>query len=144
MKNPASHATIALKTDGRASAASQAALTPLVDELLDRYISWREECATVAASYENWSASDRRDNQLAFSAYLAAVDREEHAAAMYMHLLERIADLHGGGGALAERPARASRSDSASGTRWNPRRLARKLRRGSSYRSGRDTYDDLS
>ena len=89
MKNPASKATIAIKADGVASPTSQAALTPLVDELMDLYISWREECDAVAASYENWSAAERRDNQLGFSAYLAAVDREEHAAATYRGLVER-------------------------------------------------------
>ncbi len=132
MKNPASQAAIVIKADCVASPASQAALTPLVDELLDLYISWREECVTVAASYENWSESERRDNQLAFSAYLAAVDREEHAAAAYRVLVERITEVHGGSSARAERPAREERSDSASDTRSGLRRIVRKLRRRSS------------
>ena len=135
MKNPASQAAIAMKADGVASPTSQAALTPLVDELMDLYISWREECAAVAASYENWSASERRDNQLAFSAYLAAVDREEHAAATYRGLVERIAEVRGGSSAFAQQPPPEKRSDSASGTRWSVRRLARKLGRHSSWSS---------
>ncbi len=132
MKNPASQATIAMKADGVPSPTSQAALTPLVDELVDLYISWREECAAVAASYENWSASERRDNQLAFSAYLAAVDREEHAAATYRGVVERIAEAHGGSSALGQQPAPEKRSDSASGTHLGLRRIARKLGRHSS------------
>jgi hypothetical protein len=132
MKNPASQAANAMKADGVASPTSQAALTPLVDELLDLYISWREECAAVAASYQNWSASERRDNQLAFSAYLAAVDREEHAAATYRGLVERITEAHGGSSALAQRPTPEKRPDSASGTRWGLRRIARKLGQHSS------------
>ena len=128
MKNPASQPAIAMKADGVASPTSHAALTPLVDELMDLYVSWLEECAAVTASYENWRASERRDNQLAFSAYLAALDREEHAASTYQGLVERIAEVHGGGSALARRPAPEKRSDTASGTRGGFRRLARKLR----------------
>jgi hypothetical protein len=96
MKNPTSQTTIAPQADGVLSPASQAALTPLVDELLDLYISWREESAAVAASYENWSASERRDSRLAFSAYLAALDREEHAAATYRSQVERVTKAGGG------------------------------------------------
>lgn len=132
MKNPASQTTIAPQPDGVVSPASQAALRPLVDELLDLYVSWREECAAVAASYENWSASERRDNRLAFGAYRAALDREEHAAATYRGLAERIAEVHGGSSAVAQRPARDERSDSASVTRWGLRPIARKSRRRSS------------
>ena len=132
MKNPASKATIAIKADGVASPTSQAALTPLVDELMDLYISWREECDAVAASYENWSAAERRDNQLGFSAYLAAVDREEHAAATYRGLVERIAEVHGGSSALAHQSTPEKRLDSASGTRSSLRRIARKPGRHSS------------
>ena len=43
-------------------------------------MSWREACAAVAVSYENWKCSDRRDQKLAFSVYVAALDREEQAA----------------------------------------------------------------
>jgi hypothetical protein len=132
MKNPASQTTITPHADGVVSPASQAALTPLVDELLDLYVSWREESAAVATSYENWSASERRDNRLAFSAYLAALDREEHAAATYRSQVERIAKGRGGSAAIAQRPARDEQSDSASVTRWGLRRIVRETRRGSS------------
>jgi hypothetical protein len=132
MKNPASQTKIALQADTAASPVSQAALTPLVDELLDLYVSWREESSAVAASYENWSAAERRDNRLAFSAYLAAVDREEHAAATYRCAVERIAKVHGGSSAVAQRPPRDEQPDSATVTRWGLRRIARKTRRPSS------------
>jgi hypothetical protein len=129
MKNPTSRATIAPRADGVVSPASQAALTPLVDELLDLYVSWREECASVAASYENWSASERRDNRLAFSAYLAALDREEHAATKYRGLVERIAEVHALSSAVAPRPASDEGSDPASVTGWGLRGIARNSRR---------------
>jgi len=132
MKNPASQATITPQAVGVGSSASQAALRPLVDELMDLYVSWREECATVSASYQNWNASERRDYRLASSAYLAALDREEHAAAMYRGQVERIAKARGGSDAVAQRPARDEQSDSASATRWGQRRMAWKTRRRSS------------
>jgi hypothetical protein len=124
MKNPASQPAIAMKADGVAAPTSHAALTPLVDELMDLYVSWLEECAAVTASYENWRASERRDNQLAFSAYLAALAREEHAASTYQGLVERVAEAHGGRSA----PARKKRSGSARGNRWGFRRMSRRLR----------------
>jgi hypothetical protein len=128
MKNSASQPAIAIKADGVASPTSQAPLTPLVDEMMNLYVSWLEECAAVTASYENWRTSEHQDNQLAFSAYLAALDREEHAASTYQGLVERIAEVHGGSSALAPPPAAEKRSDSVSGARWGFRRVAQKLR----------------
>ncbi len=128
MKNPTSQPAIAMKAEGVASPTSPAVLTPLVDELMDLYVSWLEGCAAVTASYENWRTSERRDHQLAFSAYLAALDREEHAASEYQSLVERIAEVHGGSSALAPQAAPEELSGSASGTRWGFRRMARQLR----------------
>jgi hypothetical protein len=62
----------------------------VVDELLERYVCWREECITVKQSYEGWSAADRGEGALAYAAYVAALDREEHAARSYAHHLERV------------------------------------------------------
>jgi hypothetical protein len=64
-----------------------------VDELLERYVSWREECNRVAHSYEGWIGSDRGEGALAYAAYLAALDREEHAARSYAHHLEHVRRL---------------------------------------------------
>jgi hypothetical protein len=61
-----------------------------IDELLERYISWREECNTVEHSYDRWTGADRGEGALAYAAYLAALDREEHAARSYAHHLERV------------------------------------------------------
>jgi hypothetical protein len=68
-----------------------AALNQLIDAMIDCYVGWREECAAVAASYENWSRAERREKKLAFSAYVAALDREEQAAANYRLVAEQIA-----------------------------------------------------
>ena len=47
----------------------------------------------VASSYENWSRAESDDRALAFSAYVAALDREELAAARYRHLIAQIAQV---------------------------------------------------
>jgi hypothetical protein len=58
---------------------------------LDEYISWREECSNVAASYARWNQVARDDRALACGAYGAALDREERAAAVYRQLIDRLA-----------------------------------------------------
>ena len=62
-----------------------------VDELIDHYVSWREACAAVAVSYENWTCSERPDMKLAFSVYVAALDREEQAATAYQLAVAQVA-----------------------------------------------------
>jgi hypothetical protein len=74
-----------------ATPAGQAHLIHLVDALIEHYVSWRNECATVTSSYQNWSHAETDDQALAFSAYLAALDREQHAAANYQRLITEIA-----------------------------------------------------
>jgi hypothetical protein len=76
-----------------ASPSGQAHLIHLVDALIEHYVSWREECATVASSYENWNRAESGDRALAFSAYVAALDREELAAASYRRLIAEIAQM---------------------------------------------------
>jgi len=55
----------------------------LVDEIIERYVDWREECAAVRASYQYWSSSEPAESRMAFAVYNAVLDREECAAAMY-------------------------------------------------------------
>jgi hypothetical protein len=62
----------------------------LVDEVIDAYVDWREECARVWDAYERWAHAPRIDTAGAFSAYRAALDREECAAHAYANLLPRI------------------------------------------------------
>jgi hypothetical protein len=61
-----------------------------VDELVDYYVSWRESCATVAVSYEDWGCADRPDKARAFSMYVAALDREEQAANAYQRAVAQL------------------------------------------------------
>jgi hypothetical protein len=61
----------------------------LVDEAVDAYVDWREEHATVWDAYPRWTSAPVPDSPLAFSAYQAALDREERAAHVYAELMTR-------------------------------------------------------
>jgi hypothetical protein len=61
------------------------------DEALDDYLNWREACAAVALSYESWRRAESDAENLAFSAYLAALDREEGAATAYQRSVAQLA-----------------------------------------------------
>jgi hypothetical protein len=63
----------------------------IVDAMIDDYVTWREACAAVAGSYENWRRSDPPDEKLAFSVYVAALDREDQAAAAYQRAVGQVA-----------------------------------------------------
>jgi len=75
----------------RSSARAGGERSEIVDEMIDDYVSWREACGAVAVSYETWRCSDRPDEKLAFSVYVAALDREEQAAAAYHRALAQVA-----------------------------------------------------
>jgi hypothetical protein len=61
-----------------------------VDQLLEGYVSWREECEEVWMAYERLAARDRTERRAAYAAYLAALEREEHAARTYADQIERV------------------------------------------------------
>jgi hypothetical protein len=60
----------------------------LIDAMMDRYVSWREECAAVEKAYRDWLGARNEDRTAAFAAYTAALDREECAAGEYRRLIE--------------------------------------------------------
>jgi len=62
----------------------------LVDEAVDAYVDWREERASVWDAYARWTSAPVADCRLAFSAYRAALDREERAAHVYAELMRRV------------------------------------------------------
>ena len=55
----------------------------LVDEAIHAYVDWQEERAHVWDAYARWEAAENGDASFAFSAYRAALDREEHASRVY-------------------------------------------------------------
>jgi hypothetical protein len=62
----------------------------LIDELMDVYVEWREECVALRETYERWADEPVSERKLAFAAYLAALEREEHASAVYADRLHEI------------------------------------------------------
>ncbi len=62
-----------------------------IDLMIDDYVSWREACADVVASYDRWKVAERREELLAFTVYVAALDREEWAAIAYQRAIEQVA-----------------------------------------------------
>jgi hypothetical protein len=65
--------------------------TRLVDDVIDAYVDWREECLFVWDAYCRWAAAPQADATLAFAAYAAALDREERASAYYAGRISRLA-----------------------------------------------------
>jgi hypothetical protein len=61
-----------------------------IDELLQCYVSWREECHGVRLAYRRWVDSTRDEGRLAYAGYVAALDREERAADAYAEHMDRF------------------------------------------------------
>jgi hypothetical protein len=64
-----------------------------IDDLLTRYIAWREECHTVRVAYQQCANDDRGERERAYAGYLAALDREERAASVYADHVDRVRRL---------------------------------------------------
>jgi hypothetical protein len=54
-----------------------------IDNLVNEYVRWREECLMVHRAYDFWLVAPSSERSLAHAAYLAALDREDEAAAHY-------------------------------------------------------------
>lgn len=61
----------------------------LLDTLMDSYVNWRDNSRAVDESYRRWAVSTGGERGVAFDQYLAALDREEHAACGYEHEVEQ-------------------------------------------------------
>jgi hypothetical protein len=55
----------------------------LTDRAFQHYLEWRDETSTLEHAYETWVKAARPERPFAFAAYMAALDREEHAAGLY-------------------------------------------------------------
>ena len=65
----------------------ESARLELLDAIMERYLSWHDETRAVAESYRVWSVAVGRERGVAFERYVAALDREEHAACGYRRSL---------------------------------------------------------
>ena len=79
--------------------ALQAPLRRLRDQIIDLYLDWREETATVADAYASWTGAPAGEEGRGFAAYAAALDREEAAARGYADALANGERSSQGGGA---------------------------------------------
>jgi hypothetical protein len=65
----------------------------MVDETIDAYVDWREECTHVWEAHRRWQSAAGADAALAFRAYVAALDREERASQVYADWIGRLGHL---------------------------------------------------
>jgi len=65
----------------------------LVDEAVDAYAEWREECVAVWDAYGRWKSAPRADAPLAFAAYTRALAIEEQASVIYASAIGRVGHL---------------------------------------------------
>jgi hypothetical protein len=62
----------------------------LIDEMIEVYVDWREECIGLTNAYGRWLSGPAEERDLAFAGYRAALDREEQASVVYGNHVERI------------------------------------------------------
>jgi hypothetical protein len=62
----------------------------LLDAQMENYMKWRAQSSRVAESYRNWKCAPSSERAIAFTRYLAALDREELAAGDYRRALELL------------------------------------------------------
>ena len=85
--------TFVERDDGSELVPSLALPPQLADEFLETYLSWRELCVAVQHAYERWAGAAPGDGPLAFAAYRATLDLEDHAAAIYRDCAARVSEL---------------------------------------------------
>jgi hypothetical protein len=61
----------------------------LIDDVVDAYVDWREQCQRVWLAYDAWSATAGPDAGLRFTAYVAELDREHRASDAYADAIAR-------------------------------------------------------
>jgi hypothetical protein len=83
----------------------------VVDDLLERYVDWRESATAVADAYARWSFASRPERAVRFAAYTATLDHEEKTAAAFAEAVTDVERwLERGAGRGHERPT-TSRSN---------------------------------
>jgi|HubBroStandDraft_4_1064222.scaffolds.fasta_scaffold529687_1 hypothetical protein len=67
-----------------------APMTRLVDEMLDRYVEWREDAYAVKEAYTRWCGAPARDEKWRFSVYMASLELEEASAKTYAAVVSKL------------------------------------------------------
>ena len=88
----------------------------LADEAFRAYVEWLDESEAVWDAYDRWAGAAHADAGLAFGVYRAALEREEHASAIYAALMTQIPS----GAQIAAEFGRPHRSASKVPDPWRP------------------------
>jgi hypothetical protein len=64
----------------------------LIDELIERWVDWREACLNVRESYRVWCAPSGSLPALTYANYADALDEEEIAAAAYAQVVIALSE----------------------------------------------------
>jgi acyl-CoA reductase-like NAD-dependent aldehyde dehydrogenase len=72
----------------------------LIDEFMDAYVAWRQECEAVRAAYGRWSTTATSDRAAAFARFGAALRSEARACQVLAARTERVGRAAGAGAAL--------------------------------------------
>ena len=62
----------------------------LEDDFVERHVRWRQEATAVSWAYADWQSAEAPDQDIAFAAYQAALEREEQAAAVLRDAVDRF------------------------------------------------------
>ena len=62
----------------------------LADEMLAYYMDWRADAAAAADAYRVWQCAPAAREAEHFAAYMAALDKEEAAAARYAMVVKAV------------------------------------------------------
>jgi hypothetical protein len=65
----------------------------MVNEAMDAYAGWRDQCSAVELAYCHWTGARGKDAEVWYGAYTAALEREERAAERYGRLIRRVGTL---------------------------------------------------
>ncbi len=65
----------------------------MVDAAVAAYVGWRAACTAAHGTYRNWVRAPAADAALAYTAYVATLDREQAAAETYARLMAKVGHL---------------------------------------------------
>jgi hypothetical protein len=65
----------------------------MMDEAMDAYAGWRDQCSAAERAYRYWAAARGADADSWYAAYSVALDREQRAADHYARGVRRVGSL---------------------------------------------------
>jgi hypothetical protein len=65
----------------------------LMNQVMDAHAGWRDQCSAVDLAYRHWAAARGHDAAVWYTAYSAALAREERAAERYAQVIRRVGSL---------------------------------------------------